>query len=176
MNPNCLAELQGVTKRFGKINALDRLDLQVRPGELLALLGPNGAGKTTAISILLGLQRPDSGVARPSDRRQVGVMMQEVALAPELRVREHIDLVASYYPAPLSVAAVMELTHTTAIANRPYGKLSGGQKRQAQFALRSAAAPICCTWTSLPWASMSRRVKCFGTHSPIWSAPEPPSC
>ncbi|MGA3042755.1 MAG: ABC transporter ATP-binding protein, partial [Bryobacteraceae bacterium] len=141
MNPNCLAELQGVTKRFGKINALDRLDLQVRPGELLALLGPNGAGKTTAISILLGLQRPDSGVARPSDRRQVGVMMQEVALAPELRVREHIDLVASYYPAPLSVAAVMELTHTTAIANRPYGKLSGGQKRQAQFALAICGRP-----------------------------------
>jgi len=141
MNPNCLAELQGVTKRFGKINALDRLDLQVRPGELLALLGPNGAGKTTAISILLGLQRPDSGVARPSDRRQVGVMMQEVALAPELRVREHIDLVASYYPAPLSVAAVMELTHTTAIANRPYGKLSGGQKRQAQFAFAICGRP-----------------------------------
>jgi ABC-2 type transport system ATP-binding protein len=75
------------------------------------------------------------------DRHQVGVMMQEVGLAPELRVREHIDLVASYYPAPLSVAAVMELTHTTAIAQRPYGKLSGGQKRQAQFAMAICGRP-----------------------------------
>ena len=82
MDNNCLAELQNVTKRFGKTLALDRLDLQVRSGELLALLGPNGAGKTTAISILLGLQQPDCGAARLFDRRQVGVMMQEVGLAP----------------------------------------------------------------------------------------------
>ena len=141
MNNDCLAELRGVTKRFGKIQALDGLDLEVRPGELLALLGPNGAGKTTAISILLGLQRPDSGVARLCDRRQIGVMLQEVDLAPELRVREHIGLVASYYPAPLSVATVMELTHIAAIAHRPYGKLSGGQKRQAQFAMAICGRP-----------------------------------
>jgi ABC-2 type transport system ATP-binding protein len=141
MNNDCLAELRGVSKRFGKITALDGVDLQVRPGELLALLGPNGAGKTTAISILLGLQQPDAGEARLCDRRQVGVMMQEVGLAPELRVREHIDLVASYYPAPLPVAAVMEMTHTTAIAHRPYGKLSGGQKRQAQFAMAICGRP-----------------------------------
>jgi ABC-2 type transport system ATP-binding protein len=137
----CLAELRSVTKRFGKTMALDRLDLRVMPGELLALLGPNGAGKTTAISILLGLQRPDSGMARLCDRRQVGVMMQEVGLAPEVRVREHIDLVASYYPAPLPAAAVMELTHTVAIANRPYAKLSGGQKRQTQFAMAICGRP-----------------------------------
>jgi ABC-2 type transport system ATP-binding protein len=141
MNNDCLAELRGVSKRFGKIQALDGLDLQVRPGELLALLGPNGAGKTTAISILLGLQQPDAGEAHLCDRRQVGVMMQEVGLAPELRVREHIDLVASYYPAPLPVAEVMELTHTTAIAHRPYGKLSGGQKRQTQFAMSICGSP-----------------------------------
>src|ERR1017187_5174111 len=141
MNNDCLAELRGVSKRFGKIQALDGLDLQVRPGELLALLGPNGAGKTTAISILLGLQQPDAGEAHLCDRRQAGVMMQEVGLAPELRVREHIDLVASYYPAPLPVAEVMELTHTTAIAHRPYGKLSGGQKRQTQFAMSICGSP-----------------------------------
>jgi ABC-2 type transport system ATP-binding protein len=141
MENDCLAELRGVCKRFGKIQALDGLDLEVRPGELLALLGPNGAGKTTAISILLGLQRPDSGVAHLFDRRQVGVMMQEVGLAPELHVREHIDLIASYYPAPLPVAAVMETTRTTGIANRPYGKLSGGQKRQTQFAMAICGRP-----------------------------------
>ena len=54
MKHECWAELTGVSKRFGKIVALDGLDLQIHPGELFALLGQNGAGKTTAISLLLG--------------------------------------------------------------------------------------------------------------------------
>jgi ABC-type multidrug transport system ATPase subunit len=149
MNNNCIAELSGVSKRFGKTMALDKLDLQVRPGELFAVLGPNGAGKTTAISLLLGLHQPDRGTAllfgkSPNQvemRRQIGVMMQEVALAPELRVREQIDLVASYYPSPLTPEAAIELTNTTALADRPYGKLSGGQKRQVQFAMAIVGHP-----------------------------------
>jgi ABC-2 type transport system ATP-binding protein len=149
MNDDCLAQLSGVSKRFGNTVALDGLDLQVRRGELFALLGPNGAGKTTAISLLLGLQQPDAGSVSlfgqspllVETRRQVGVMMQEVHLAPELRVREQIDLVASYYPDPLTPDAAMEMTHTTPLANRPYGKLSGGQKRQAQFAIAICGRP-----------------------------------
>jgi ABC-2 type transport system ATP-binding protein len=144
-----LAELVGVSKRYGKTMALDRLDLHVRPGELLAVLGPNGAGKTTAISLLLGLEQPSDGSVRLfgrsplllEARRQVGVMMQEVHLAPELRVREQIDLVASYYPAPMSPDAALEITHTTSLGKRPYGKLSGGQKRQAQFAMAVCGRP-----------------------------------
>src|ERR1700758_1223096 len=108
MDHEYLAELRGVKKRFGNVAALDGFDLQVKPGELLALLGPNGAGKSTAISLLLGLRQPDSGRAmlfgRPpieiEPRRRIGVMMQEVALAPELRVREHVELISSYYPDP----------------------------------------------------------------------------
>ncbi len=144
-----IAELSGISKRFGQTVALDGLDLCVRPAELLAVLGPNGAGKSTAISLLLGLEQPDCGkvhlFGRPpllvEARRQVGVMMQEVHLAPELRVREQIDLVASYYPASLSPEAAMELTHTTSLANRPYGRLSGGQKRQVQFAMAICGRP-----------------------------------
>lgn len=144
-----LAQLSGVHKRYGKTVALDGLDLNVRDGELLAVLGPNGAGKTTAISLMLGLEQPDAGSAKLfgqspqalASRRQVGVMMQETFLAPELHVREQIDLVASYYPAPLSPAAAMEMTNTTALANRPYGKLSGGQKRQVQFAMAVCGRP-----------------------------------
>ena len=68
-------------------------------------------------------------------------MMQEVALAPELTVRELIDLTASYYAAPLSPEAAMEITHTTELAHRPYGKLSGGQKRQVQFAMAICGRP-----------------------------------
>jgi ABC-2 type transport system ATP-binding protein len=149
MNNDCLAELSGVSKRFGKIGALDGLDLRVQRGELLAVLGPNGAGKTTAISLLLGLRQPDSGAARlfgqsplrVETRRRVGVMMQEVTLAPELRVREQIDLVASYYPQPMTADAAMERTDTMALRDRPYGKLSGGQKRQAQFAMAICGRP-----------------------------------
>ena len=149
MNHECLAELAGVKKRFGNVTALDGFDLQVRPGELLAVLGPNGAGKSTAISLLLGLRRPDAGSARLfgmpplqiEARRRIGVMMQEVALAPELKVREHIELIASYYPDPLPVDEVLRTTNTTALADRRYGKLSAGQKRQAQFALSLCGRP-----------------------------------
>jgi len=149
MNNSCLAELSGVTKRFGNTVALDHLDLDVERGELLAVLGPNGAGKTTAIALLLGLQQPDSGSVRllgqqpgsMEPRRQVGVMMQEAALAPELRVREQIDLVASYYPDPLTPSEAMEITGTAPLERRLYGKLSTGQKRQVQFALAIVGRP-----------------------------------
>jgi ABC-type multidrug transport system ATPase subunit len=64
-----------------------------------------------------------------------------VGLAAELRVREHIELVASYYPAPLTPQAAMELTGTSSLADRRYGKLSAGQKRQAQFAMAICGRP-----------------------------------
>jgi ABC-2 type transport system ATP-binding protein len=149
LTPTTTAELSNVTRRYGKIIALDGVHLSVQAGELLALLGPNGAGKTTAISLLLGLQQPDSGTARlfgesplvTRVRRRVGVMMQEVALAPELRVREHLELVSSYYPDPIPAQEVLQMTATTALADRPYRKLSSGQKRQAQFALAVCGRP-----------------------------------
>src|SRR6202142_4558444 len=118
MNNDYLAELSSVSKRYGSVVALDGMDLQVKPGELLSVLGPNGAGKSTAISLLLGLQRPDKGSATLlgqspltlEARRGVGVMMQEVTLSPELRVREQIELVASYYPDPMSPDDAMAMT------------------------------------------------------------------
>jgi ABC-2 type transport system ATP-binding protein len=149
MNNINLAELAAASKRFGNVLALDELSLEVRPGELLALLGPNGAGKTTAISLLLGLQRPDRGQARlfglPPEsievRRRIGVMLQETGLVPDLRVREQLDLVAAYYPDPLPVCDVMDATGTISLADRPYGKLSTGQKRLAQFAVTMVGNP-----------------------------------
>ena len=144
-----LATLRGVHKRYGKTVALAGLDLEVRRGELLAVLGPNGAGKSTAISLWLGLLEPDAGTVRlfggsPLDvesRRHVGVMMQEVGLTPELRVRELIELTASYYPDPLSAQQTLALTRIEALADRPYAKLSAGQKRQVQFALAICGRP-----------------------------------
>jgi len=144
-----LAVLTNASKQFGAVKALDGLSLDVRPGELLAVLGPNGAGKSTAISLLLGLLEPDAGTASlfgraPSDveaRYGVGVMMQEVTLPMEMTVREIITLTTSYYPAPMTADEAMAHTHTTALANRPYGKLSAGQKRQVQFALAVCGRP-----------------------------------
>lgn len=147
--PSAMATLRGVHKRYGSTVALAGLDLDVRPGELLAVLGPNGAGKSTAIALLLGLLEPDRGSVQvlggsPLDvatRRQVGVMMQDVGLPPELRVRELLDLTSSYYPNPLGVDETLALTRLEALASRPYAKLSGGQKRQVQFALALCGRP-----------------------------------
>jgi len=149
MTHTTLASLAGAHKRYGKITALDGFDLAVKRGELLALLGPNGAGKSTAISMLLGLQVPDKGSAElfghaPQEidgRRRIGVMMQEVALPGVMHPRELLAQVASYYPTPYAVDAVLARLSLVNLADRPYGKLSGGQKRQVQFAMAICGRP-----------------------------------
>ncbi len=146
---DCVAQLKGCTKCYGKTVALDGINLEVRRGELLAVLGPNGAGKSTAIAVWLGLIEPDSGSATlmggsPLDverRRRIGVMMQDVEMAPGMRVRELIDQTASYYRNPLTVDETLALTQTTKLEARVYNKLSGGQKRQAQFAVAVCGRP-----------------------------------
>lgn len=144
-----VAELAGVTKRYGATVALDGVDLAVRPGELLAVLGPNGAGKSTAIGLWLGTLQPDEGTAtvlggsplEVASRLGVGVMMQEVALTPTLTAREHVALAASCYREPLPVDQVLERTGTAELAKRRYGKLSAGQKRQVQLATAVCGRP-----------------------------------
>ena len=144
-----VAQLSGVTKRYGNTVALDDLNFVVRPGELLAVLGPNGAGKTTAISLWLGTLEPDEGNVSimggsPFDvqsRLGVGILMQDVNLAPMLSAREHIALAASYYRDPLSVEETVAMTGIEGIADKRYSKLSGGQKRQVQFAVAICGRP-----------------------------------
>jgi ABC-type multidrug transport system ATPase subunit len=116
---------------------------------LLAVLGPNGAGKSTAISLWLGLIEADAGEVTllggaPQDiakRRGLGVMMQDVELPKELKVRELVRLAASYYDDPMSVEETLRRAGIEPLANRAYGKLSGGQKRQAQFAVAICGRP-----------------------------------
>jgi ABC-type multidrug transport system ATPase subunit/peptidoglycan/LPS O-acetylase OafA/YrhL len=144
-----VAQLRGITKKFGAVTALNSIDIQVRRGELLAVLGPNGAGKSTAISLWLGLIEPDAGVVTllggdPKDivqRRSLGVMMQDVEMPKELRPRELVALAASYYDNPLEVDETLRRAGILQFADRPYGKLSGGQKRQAQFAVAICGRP-----------------------------------
>jgi ABC-type multidrug transport system ATPase subunit/peptidoglycan/LPS O-acetylase OafA/YrhL len=147
--PSNVVSVSDVHKQYGKTVALAGLTLDVRKGELLAVLGPNGAGKSTVIALCLGLIEPERGTIEllgqsPLDvdsRRHVGVMMQEGGLTPELRVRELVALTSSYYPNPLSTEETLRLSRTDALANRPYAKLSGGQKRQVQFALAICGRP-----------------------------------
>ncbi len=144
-----VAELKGVRKHYGEVRALRGVDLQVRSGEVLALLGPNGAGKTTTVGLLLGLLKPTAGEVSlfggdPSStaaKVRVGAMLQISGVPATLKVREHLELFASYYPAPLPVARALELADLTEVADRPYGKLSGGQKQRVHFALALIGNP-----------------------------------
>jgi len=144
-----VAQMRGIVKRYGANTALAGVDIEVRRGELLAVLGPNGAGKSTAIALWLGLIEADAGEVTllggsPQDverRRGLGVMMQDVELPKELKVRELVRLAASYYDDPMSVQETLRRAGIENLANRAYGKLSGGQKRQAQFAVAICGRP-----------------------------------
>jgi ABC-2 type transport system ATP-binding protein len=147
--PQAVAELQGVHKRYGKVDALQGVDLELWPGELLALLGPNGAGKTTAVGILLGQRRPDAGSARlfgrdptlPAARRPVGATLQESGFPDNLTVAEVVDLVRVHYPDPAPTRELLDRFGLAEVAGRRAGGLSGGQTRRLAVALAFAGRP-----------------------------------
>src|SRR5690606_2784042 len=124
INPYFVAQLEGDTKRYGNVLALDDVTLRVNPGEVLALLGPNGAGKTTAVSLMLGLLRPDDGAVSlfgssadaVAAKVRVGAMLQISGVPPTLTVGEHLESFAAYYPAPLPVATAIERAGLTEVA------------------------------------------------------------
>ncbi len=148
-----LAELRSAWKTFGSggaaVHAVQSVDLQVRPGELLAVLGPNGAGKTTALGMLTGLSAPTGGTARlfgrdPRDRaarQRMGVMLQSSGVPDTLRVRELLTAFRGYYPCPLPVASVVQAAGLHALENRMFGTLSGGQQRRVLFGIALCGNP-----------------------------------
>lgn len=144
-----VAALTGAVRHYGKVAALDGVDLAVRRGELLALLGPNGAGKSTAIACCLGLTVPERGTATLfgesphalSARRRVGVMLQNAGLPEALEVGELLAQTRSYYPRPLGIGECMRLAGLEGLMQRRYGRLSGGQQRSVQFALAICGDP-----------------------------------
>ncbi len=144
-----VAELEWVGKRFGAVEAVADLDFEVRRGEVVALLGPNGAGKTTTVRLLMGLVRPTAGAARvfgmdparPEARMRMGAMLQIARVPETLRVREHIGLFSSYYPRPLPLAEVIAAAGLRGLEERPFGKLSGGQRQKVLFALALCGDP-----------------------------------
>lgn len=144
-----VAQLHSVTKCYGSHTALNRFSFEIQPGEIVSLLGPNGAGKTTAVRLLLGLISPNSGSVRvlgrdprnSSARTRTGAMLQATRVPENLRVREHIDLFRSYYPAPLSAAEIVRIAGLRGIEDKPFGKLSGGQKQRVLFGLALCGNP-----------------------------------
>jgi ABC-2 type transport system ATP-binding protein len=144
-----VASLAGVTKKYGKVTALNNVNLNVRVGELLAVLGPNGAGKTTAVRLMLGLTAPLSGKVAvfgrdprtASARKRIGAMLQVAKVPETLKVKEHINLFRSYYSSPLSLQTTLEAAGLEGMENRLFGALSGGQKQRVLFALAICGDP-----------------------------------
>ncbi len=149
-SPNSIvASIEAVNKNYGDVRALRNVDFRVRAGEVVALLGPNGAGKTTAVKLLLGLMPPNSGRVRvfggdptnPENRIRTGAMLQVGRVPETLRVREHIDLFSSYYPAPMPLAEVLAAAGLEKLRDRKYSDLSGGQRQRVLFALAICGDP-----------------------------------
>ncbi|MEV1170908.1 ABC transporter ATP-binding protein [Nonomuraea sp. NPDC049784] len=138
-----------VSKHYGDVLAVEDLSLAIEPGNTVALLGPNGAGKSTSINLLLGLLKPTSGTVAVHGRTpneavrsgEMGAMLQNGALIPELSVKELVDLVRRLYPRPLGLEEILKLADLTDLAGRRANKLSGGQSQRVRFALAIAGAP-----------------------------------
>ncbi|MBP9803355.1 MAG: ABC transporter ATP-binding protein [Candidatus Accumulibacter sp.] len=136
-----------VEKRFGSLQALDDVSLQIAEGEFFGLLGPNGAGKTTLISCLAGLARPDAGrlVVMGNDvvknyraaRRLLGVVPQELVFDPFFSVRETLRIQSGYFGIRNNddwIDEILVNLDLTAKADTNMRRLSGGMKRRVLVA------------------------------------------
>ena len=145
-----------LVKRYGDVTAVDGLDLQVNRGELYSLLGVNGAGKTTAIRLLTGLTKPTSGdalvggysiTAEPGRVKSlIGVSPQETAVAPNLTVKENLELICGIhgFSREKTEAKIRELSDRFALESvlkRRAGKLSGGWQRRVSIAMALISEP-----------------------------------
>ena len=147
--------LENVTRRYGETVALAGIDLDVAPGEIVCLLGPSGCGKTTLLRVIAGIEKPSSGrvlindreVAGPSkfvtpENRNVGLMFQDFALFPHLKIVDNVAFGLKALPradAVQAARAILERVGLTAQAEAYPSTLSGGQ--QQRVALARAIVP-----------------------------------
>jgi spermidine/putrescine ABC transporter ATP-binding subunit len=141
-------ELDGVTKRFGKITALDDVSLLVRRGELMTLLGPSGCGKTTLLNLIAGFLMPDSGEIAidgqritdvPAYRREIGIMFQNYALFPHMNVAANVGYGLRMRRIARGeiarrVADALALIKLAGLEDRKPRQLSGGQQQRVALA------------------------------------------
>jgi ABC-2 type transport system ATP-binding protein len=142
-------EVQHVSKRYGRVTAVDDVSFRVERGEILGFLGPNGAGKTTTMRILTGYMPASEGkavvagfdvFASPLDaKRRTGYLPETPPLYPDMTVREYLDFVARIKAVPPGdrrsrVTDVMRQTHVLDMADRHCSKLSKGYKQRVGLA------------------------------------------
>ena len=141
-------ELQGVTKRFGTMVAVDSLNLTVKPGEFLSLLGPSGCGKTTTLRMLAGFEQPDEGFIRisgefvqgiPPYKRDVNTVFQSYALFPHMDVATNVAYGLKQRKVPKSEVAdrvreALAMVKMSHLAGRMPKQLSGGQQQRVAVA------------------------------------------
>jgi ABC-2 type transport system ATP-binding protein len=138
-------EVESLTKKYGKIIAIDNVSFHVNKGEIFGYLGPNGSGKTTTVEILECLRKPDSGRARVLGydlkeaneiKKRIGVMPQNFAAFDLLTVEENVALVAKIYKRKKEdVKRVLDLLDLWEIRKRKYEDLSGGTQRRVGIAM-----------------------------------------
>ena len=141
--------LRGVTRSYGEVRALDGLDLEIRPGEIVALLGPNGAGKSTAMEMMVGLATPEQGSVRvlgtdPTTATRtglIGTMLQAGALLPDQRVRTMLRMLHSLQAHPMPMAEVVDGADIAELMPRRISALSGGQSQRVRFAIALLGDP-----------------------------------
>ncbi|RUP29614.1 MAG: ABC transporter ATP-binding protein [Mycolicibacterium sp.] len=143
--------LRGVSKRYGDIQAVNNLDLEVQRAEVLALLGPNGAGKTTTVEMCEGFNKPDSGsisilgldptADNAKLRARIGVMLQGGGGYPAAKAGEMLNLVAAYSANPLDPQWLMDTLGLTEAARTTYRRLSGGQQQRLALACAIVGRP-----------------------------------
>lgn len=145
-----------LTKKYKDIVAVDNLNLTINKGELFSLLGINGAGKTTTIKILSCLTKPSKGDAfiegnsiitqQDNIKKIIGISPQENAIAPNLTVRENLELMCGIYNIEKEkikekILNFSELFKLTEVLNKKASKLSGGFKRRVSIAMALIADP-----------------------------------
>jgi ABC-2 type transport system ATP-binding protein len=151
-----LLQAHGLTVRFGKVTALDQLELTAPPGQVLAILGPNGAGKTTFVRAVATLVRPTSGelLVRGHDvvreaasvRRDVGLAGQFAAVEPTMTGRENLEMTARLFghgrgAARRAAGTVIDQLSLGEVADRRAATYSGGQRRRLDLGASLVGAP-----------------------------------
>lgn len=135
-------EIDGIEKRFGSIDALRGVELEIRPGEFHGIIGPNGSGKTTLFRIIAGLATPSSGtVSRPTS---IGFSFQQPRFYQSLTVRENLSVFRSLAETPISkqwVETLIDKLRLDPVAHRSAGTLSGGFAKKLDLSLALLAQP-----------------------------------